>query len=68
MLPLQLLMQASAEDFETVFCFLDFQDTGESPNNKTNPVTEQRVSRHDVQSASENACKVNLSEACNRIP
>ena len=50
---------ASADDLETVCCFLDFQVTGELPNNNTYPVTDLRESTQDAQSASENACSFN---------
>ena len=46
------LYSASAEDLETIACFLDFQESIESPRNIQNPVTNLLVSRHDPQSIS----------------
>ena len=41
------LYSASAEDRETVACFLDFQEIMESPMKMHNPVIDLLVSRHD---------------------
>ena len=42
------LYSASAEDLETVNCFLDFQDTKESPMKMLYPVTDFLVSEHEA--------------------
>lgn len=48
---------ASTEDWETVACFLDFQDTREVPINTQKPVIERLVSLHPTQSKSMKAFK-----------
>jgi hypothetical protein len=49
------LYYASAEDLETVCCFLDFQEIRESPMKIQKPVTDFRVSTQLAQSEYENA-------------
>ena len=51
----EALYLASAEDLETVACFLDFQEIIESPRKIKKPLTDLLVSRHDLQSASTKA-------------
>lgn len=46
---------ASAEEREVVVCFLDLQDTRESPRKMHKPVTYRQVFGQDAQSASEKA-------------
>lgn len=43
---------ASADNRETVCCFLDFQDINEPPRKTQNPVIDLLVSTHEPQSAS----------------
>ena len=45
------LYSASIEDLVKVDCFLDFQDTKESPMKMLFPVTDLLVSGHEAQSA-----------------
>lgn len=42
----------SADERETVACFLDRQETKDSPRNTKKAVTERRVSKQEPQSAS----------------
>ena len=42
------LYSASAEDLETMDCFLDFQDTKELPMKMSYPVTDFLMSRHEA--------------------
>ena len=49
------LYLASAEDLETIDCFLERQEMRESPRNMQKPVTERRVSEHPAQSESQKA-------------
>ena len=49
------LYSASVEDLETVFCFLDFQQTREEPMRIQKPVTDLLVSGHLAQSESAKA-------------
>ena len=46
---------ASAEERDTMVCFLAFQETNEWPKKIQKPVTERRVSEQVPQSASEKA-------------
>ena len=46
---------ASAEDLDTVFCFLDLQDTNELPKKTQYPVVDLRVSGQSAQSESKKA-------------
>ena len=57
------LYSASAEDREMVCCFLDFQDTKESPRNKQKSVTYFLVSGQATQSTSPKALSLKLDEA-----
>jgi hypothetical protein len=57
------LYSASAEDLEMVCCFLDFQDTKESPRKRQKPVTDFLVSGHAAQSASQNALSLKSEDA-----
>jgi len=50
---LRLRYSASAEDKDTVTCFLDFQDIKVLPKKMTNPLTDLRVWEHAAQSASQ---------------
>ena len=59
---------ASLELLESVDCFLDFQDTGDLPNNNTYPVTDLLVLGHAAQSESEYAVRVKRSIAYKIIP
>ena len=54
----------SAEDLKIVCCFLDFQETRDSPRKTQNPVTDLLVSRQEAQSTSVKAfkCRFNLLE------
>ena len=54
----------SAEDRDTVCCFLDFHETKESSRKTQNPVTDLLVSRKKAQSASAKSfkCKFDLLE------
>lgn len=54
------LYSASAEDNETVTCFLYFQDIGESPNNMKMPLTLLLVIGQDARSESQNASTIKL--------
>jgi hypothetical protein len=47
------LYSDSAEERETVCCFLDFQEMRESPIKTQQPVMDLRVSKHPAQSASQ---------------
>ncbi|XP_050249761.1 WAT1-related protein At1g09380-like [Quercus robur] len=49
------LYSASAVDLETVFCFLDFQETNESPKKTQKPVMDLLESGQVAQSASAKA-------------
>ncbi len=49
------LYSASAEDLDTVVCFLDLHDTREFPKKMQYPVVDLRVSGHPAQSESEKA-------------
>jgi hypothetical protein len=49
------MYSASAEEQETVYCFLDFQEMRESPRKTQKQVTERLESGHPVQSLSQNA-------------
>ena len=49
------LYSASAEDRDTVLCFLDFQEISESPTKTQNPIVERLVSGHVPQSESAKA-------------
>lgn len=49
------LYLASAEDLDTLDCFLALQETNELPRNIQKPVTEPRVSGQEAQLASEKA-------------
>ena len=53
----RLLYSTSAELLEIVDCYLDFQESKDSPNLTIYPVMDLLVSGHDPQSASQNACK-----------
>lgn len=46
---------ALVDDFETVACFFDFHDMGESPIKMKHLEVECLVSRHATQSESQNA-------------
>ena len=54
----------SAEDRETVCCFLDFHEIKDSPRKTQNPVTDLLVSGQEAQSASVKAfrCRSDLLE------
>jgi len=47
---------ASAEERETMCCFLVFQDTGELPRKTIQPVSDRRVRGQPAQSASHHPC------------
>lgn len=51
-----------------MLCFLDFQVTGDCPNNRIYHVMERLESLQDAQSASEKACNLRRSEAFSKIP
>lgn len=53
----------SAEDMETVGCFLDFQDISDEPKNIQYPVVDRLLSLQDPQSASVKALSVILESA-----
>ena len=57
------LYSASAEDRETVACFLDFQEIRESPRKMQNPVTDLRESGQPAQSASQNPLRCSAEVA-----
>lgn len=56
------LYLASADDLDTMCCFLDFQEINESPKNTQKPETECRVSGQMAQSESEKALNLRLDE------
>ena len=56
------LYSASAKERATLVCFLDFQETRESPRKTQNPVTDFLESWHEAQSALENAFNCNEEE------
>lgn len=56
------LYSASADDLDTVCCFLDFQENNESPKNTQKPETENRVSGQVAQSESEKGLNLRLDE------
>ena len=62
------LYSISAEDREMVCCFLDFQDTKESPRNKQNRVTDFLVSGQAAQSASQKTLRLKSEEAGKNKP
>jgi len=64
------LYSTLAEDQETLDCFLDFQETKESPMKIQYPVTDLLVSRHDAQSESVNplTCNSDLAEKKTPFP
>lgn len=51
------LYSASANDLETIFCFLDFHETKESPKKIQKPIINLLVSGPDAQSTSAKALK-----------
>ena len=59
---------ASADDFDTVVCFLDFQEIRDSPKKTQSPVMERRESWHVPQSASEKALSCRSEVAGYRSP
>lgn len=56
------LYSISADDMDTVCCFLDFQENNESPKNTKKPETGRRVSGQVAQSESEKALNLILDE------
>lgn len=63
-----LLYSASADDEETVVCFLDLHEIGVAPKKIQKLVIDLLVSVHTAQSASEKAFKINEDEAENNRP
>ena len=59
------LYSASAEDLDMVVCFLDFQETKESPRKMQKPVVDLLESGQEAQLASKNCIK---EEAAKKIP
>lgn len=59
---------ALAEDLATMTCFLDFQDTNESPGKTIKPVVDLQVSKHPPQLPSEEADNLSLQAEDNKIP
>jgi hypothetical protein len=59
---------ASADDLDTVCCFLDFQDIKESPRKTQNPVTDLLESGQPVQSESQKAFRRKVEAAEKKIP
>lgn len=47
------MYSASAEECETVFCFLARQLTNDAPKKIQNPIIERRLSIHDAHPASQ---------------
>jgi len=62
------LYSASAEERETIPCFLVFQATGDPPRVTRHPVGERLVMGHAPQSESQNAYTCKFELCCNKMP
>ena len=62
------LYSASADDLETVCCFLDFLEIRESPRKTQKLVNDLLVSGHEAQSASAKALICNFEVVEYKIP
>jgi hypothetical protein len=62
------LYSASAEDRETVVCFLDFQEIKELSRKTQKPVTERLESKQPAQSESQNALSCRLETTGKNSP
>ena len=62
------LYSASVEDFETVCCFLELQETKESPMKMQKPLTDLLLSGQEAQSESTNPLSSTIEDDPNNNP
>ena len=62
------LYSASAEERDTVCCFLVFHEMGDLPKKTSQPVRDRRDIGQAAQSESHQPCKVRSESARNNIP